>query len=241
MEIDLLRLGAALWNRAWAIVLVMVLFGSAGFSCAYFLITPLYESTALMCVNNGALSAGSDTISLSDLNASKTLVDTCIVIMKTRTVLNEVIEAAELDYTYEELYEMLDAGSINDTEIFAINVTGPDPAEDERIANTVADILPGKIAGIMDGCSVRLVDNAVAPVRRVSPSIIKYTALGVLAGLVLSCGVIVLRTLLDEQVHDSDYLIQTYDLPLLAEIPDLLPRKKGGYYAAGNTAGRSRA
>ena len=28
--------------------------------------------------------------------------------------------------------------------------------------------------------------------------------------------------LTDEQIHDSDYLIQTYDIPVLAVIPDLL-------------------
>lgn len=240
VEIDLLRLGAALWRRAWVIVLAMLLFGLAGFSCAYFLVTPLYRSTALMYVNNGSLAAESTTISMSDLTASKTLVDTYIVMMKTRTVLNEVIETAELDYTYEELCEMLDAASIDDTEVFAIDVTAPDPAEAELIANTVADVLPEKIAGIMDGGSARLVDYAVAPVRKDSPSIIKYTAFGVLAGFALSCGVIALRTLLDERVRSSDDLTQTYDLPLLAEIPDLLSRKKGGYYAcrAEHTAGK---
>lgn len=243
IEIDLLRLGAALWHRAWAIFLAVLLFGAAGFSYAYYLVTPMYESTALMYVNNSNISVGSTSISLSDLNASKTLVNTYIVIMKTRTMLNEVIEKAELSYTYEELYKMIDAKSLNDTEIFGITVTGPNPEENERIANTIADILPGKISEIMDGSSARLVDFAVIPSEPSSPNIMKYTAIGVMAGLVLSCGMIILRVLLDEQIREGDYLTQTYELPLLAEIPDLLSKKKGGYYSYGaySAAGKEKS
>ena len=54
--------------------------------------------------------------------------------------------------------------------------------------------------------------------------------LGVLLGMVLSCGVIVVLELLDEQIHDSDYLIQTYDIPVLAVIPDLLSTKSSNDY-----------
>jgi len=233
IEIDLLRLGAALWRRAWAIVLAALLFGAAGFSCACFLVTPMYQATALMYVNNSSISVGSTSISLSDLTASQTLVDTYIVIMKTRTVLNEVIEKAELEYSYEELYDMIDASSVNGTEIFAVTVTGPDPEEAGRIANMLTDLLPEKIAEIMDGSSARVVDYAVAPVEKSSPSITRYTGVGVLLGILFSCGIILLRVLLDEQIRDGDYLTQTYDLPVLAEIPDLLARKKGGYYSYG--------
>ena len=41
-------------------------------------------------------------------------------------------------------------------------------------------------------------------------------------GFVLACGIVVIMELTDEQIHDSDYLIQTYDIPVLAVIPDLL-------------------
>ena len=48
MEIDLLRLAGALWHRAWAILLAMVLFGGAAFAYAYYLVTPLYQSRSPM-------------------------------------------------------------------------------------------------------------------------------------------------------------------------------------------------
>lgn len=242
VEIDLLKLAGALWHRAWAIVMTMVLFGGAAFSYAYFLVTPLYQSSALMYVNNSSFSVGSTAISLADLNASKSLVDTYLVIMKTRMTLNEVIEDAELNYSYEELRDMIDAASVNGTEIFRITVTSPDPWEAEKIANTIVKILPRKIEEVMDGSSVRAVDYAVAPDRKSSPSITKYTAIGLALGFAVSCTVIILIELLDEQIRSEDQLTQAYELPLLASIPDLRSVKTlsgyGGYYAAAARKGK---
>lgn len=236
IEIDLLKLAGALWHRAWAIFLAMLLFGGAAFSYACFIVTPLYQSSALMYVNNSSFSVGSTAISLSDLNASKSLVDTYLVIMKTRMTLNEVIEQAELDYTYEELSKMVDADSVNGTEVFSITVTSPDPGEAEKIANTIVEILPRKIEEVMDGSSVRAVDYAVVPDRRSSPSITKYTVIGLILGFLVSSAVVMLTDLRDEQIRSEDDLTQAYDIPLLASIPDLMSSKArsgyGGYYAA---------
>ena len=234
MEIDLRRLARALWRRAWAIFLAMILFGGAAFAYAYYLVTPLYQASGLRYVNNSSFSVGSTAISLADLNASKSLVDTYMVIMKTRTTLNEVIEQAELAYSYEELCDMIDASSVNGTEIFQVTVTGPAP-------RGAGKLLPRQIEKVMDGSSVRAVDYAVAPDRKSSPSITRYTAIGLALGFVVSSAVIILVELLDEQIRSEDYLTQTYEVPLLASIPDIMSNKVrsgyGKYYAAASGKG----
>ena len=239
MVIDLVQLAKALWRRAWAILLAMVVFGGAAFSYAYFIITPLYKASAMLYVNNSSLSVGSTKVDLSDLNAAQSLVDTYIVILKTRTTLEEVIETAGLSYDYETLSKMIEAGAVNSTEVFSIEVTSPDPAEAERIANTIAELLPDRIAEIVDGSSVRIVDYAVVPSQKSSPSISRYTLLGLLLGAVVSCGVIVLLYLFDDQIRDEEYVRQTFDLPLLAAIPDLTGRNSGSsYYYSKKTSGK---
>lgn len=240
MEIDLLGLAGVLWHRAWVIVIAMLLCGAAAFSFTYFFIVPQYQSSALMYVNNSSISVGSTSVSLSDLSASQTLVDTYIVILKTRLTLNEVIEQAELTYSYEDLRDMISASSVNSTEIFEVTVTSPDPAEAERIANTIVRVLPVKISEIMDGSSVRTVDFAVQPVKKSSPSITKNVALGMILGLALSCGVIILLELMDESIRDEEDLTRDYDLPVLAVVPDLLKAEESAKYGAArySAAGR---
>lgn len=233
LEIDLLRLIRALWKKAWAIILVAVIFATVMLGYTVTFVKPLYKAEVLMYVNSSSVSLGGTKVSISqsELTAAKTLVDTYIVIMQTRATLEEVIEKAELSYTYEELKEMVEASAVNDTEIFSIEVTSTSPAEAELIANTVAEILPEKISSVVEGSSARIVDYAVTPQKKDSPSLTKNAAIGAILGFVFSCGVVVVLELMDDKIHDSDYLIQTYDIPVLAVIPDLLSTKNsGGYY-----------
>lgn len=237
MVIDLVDLAKALWCRAWAIVLTMVIFGGAAFGYARFLITPLYQASAMMYVNNSSINVGSTQVDLNDLTAAQSLVETYIVILKTRTTLEEVIDAAGLSYDYETLSDMIEAEAVNSTEVFSIEVTSPDPTEAEKIANTIAELLPDRIAEIVDGSSVRIVDYAVVPSQKAYPSLSRYTLLGLLLGAAVSCGFVVLRVLFDDQIRDEEYVQQTFNLPLLAAVPDLTGKNSGNYYYK-NTSGK---
>ncbi len=228
IEINIMRLVSALWRRAWAIVLAAVICGGAAFAYTKLCITPLYKAKTLMYVNNSNISVGGTQLSISqgDLVAAQSLVDTYSVILKTRTTLNEVIESADLDYTYGQLHSMVSAYSVNGTELFYIEVTSPDPYEAEKIANTIAMVLPGKISSVVEGSSVRIADYAVVPTTKSSPNTTTNTMIGALVGILLICVILVVMELTDELIHDSDYMAQTYEFPVLAVIPDLLQTSK---------------
>lgn len=149
IEIDLLEVAGELWRHFWVIVLSMIVFGAAAFSCANFLITPLYHSEAKVYVNNSNLSVGSTAISLTDLNAAQSLVDTYIVILKSRPTLEDVIEKANVSYTYEQLESMISAVSVDGTEVFSIVVEDADPEEACMLANTIVEVLPDRISEIL--------------------------------------------------------------------------------------------
>ena len=239
IEIDLVALAKALWHRLWAIILAAVIVGGAAFSYARFYITPMYKAEALMYVNNSSFSVGSTSFSISssELTAAQSLVDTYIVILNTRTTLNAVIKDSKVDYTYEELKDMISAEALNNTEIFSVAVESADPKEAEVIANSIAKILPDKIADIVDGSSVRVVDHAVVPSKKVSPNITKITAVGGFAGAFIAAAVIIILTLLDTKIHDEEYLIQTYDLPVLAVVPNLYRvNESSSYYGTYGSA-----
>lgn len=226
-EIDILKLLGAIWHRAWIVVVAAVVCGAAAFSYATFFVTPTYQSSAMLYVNNGSLSLGGANISLSDLSASKSLVDTYLVLLRTRLTLDEVIKRADLDMNYETLRGMITAASVNETEIFSVTVTDSDPVRATLIANTIAEILPERVELIMNQSSMKLVDYAVVPAARSSPNVTRYTALGLVLGAVAVCAVIVVMELLDDRIHDEKYLIQNYNLPILASIPDFGAGKFG--------------
>lgn len=233
IEIDLLRLFRALWRKAWAIILVAVIFGSAFLVGSKLLIEPKYKAKALMYVNSSLASEGTKvSVSTSELNAAKSLVETYMVILTSRSTIETAIEQAGVPYTYEQIVggNMISASAVNDTEVFSIEVTSTNPEEAALLANTIAEVLPTKIASVIEGSSARIVDQAAVPTAPSSPNVKKNAAIGAFLGIVLSCCVIVIVELMDDMVHDSDYLTQTYEIPVLAVIPDLLSKKHTNAY-----------
>ncbi len=223
MEIDLLHIIKLLWRRAWIIILAMILAGGIAFAYSVFYITPLYQSSAMMFVNGSTVKLGSTEISISskDFATSKSLLDIYIVVLKTRTTLEEVAERSGLNYSYSQLNGMVSASSVNDTEIFSITVTGPNPEDNKIIIDTIVDVLPGRISDIIDGTSVRVVDHAVKATYRSSPNYTRYASMGMLVGAVIACAIIIIVDLLDTTVRDEEFLKQKYNIPVLAVIPDI--------------------
>lgn len=221
--IDLLHIAKALWQRAWIIVLSALVAAVIGFSVSAFIIAPKYSSQIMLYVNNSSVSLGNTTFSISsaDLTASQSLIKTYAVILNNRTTLEKVIDKTGVPYTYGQLSSMIKAESVNDTEVMQVTVVSEDPYEAAKIANSIAELLPERIAEIMDGCSMEVIDSAIPNTNKISPNITKYTAQGFIIGFLISAGILTVLAIMDDTIHDEDYIINTYDYPLLAVIPDL--------------------
>ena len=238
-EINVLALVRTIWKNILLILLVALLFGSAVFGYTAFFMVPEYQATASMYVNNSSFSLGSTSFSISsaDLSASNSLVSVYLYILKSRTTLEEVIQLAELTYTPDELNKMISTRSVDKTGAFEVTITSTNPAEVELIANSIAQILPDRIAEIVDGTTVRIVDYAIIPTHRSGPSVLKNTALGVLIGGILCTMLIVVKYLWFDtnnmMIQSVDDLRAMYpDMMVLATIPDMrLNEKKNGYYS----------
>lgn len=240
IELDLFQVVNILWQKALIIILAATIFGAASFAGTFFFISPKYKATTSMYVNNSSFSFGATSFSItsSELSASNTLVSTYIYILESRTTLEEVISEAGLSYTYEDLEKMIDARAVSDTAAFDVTVESENPVEAELVANTIAKILPDRIAEIVDGSSVRIVDYAIIPAHRSSPSYIKNTLIGAVIGGILCSAVVLAMFVTSEKRNDDirsvDDLKDMYpDIPVLALIPDMrISGKKGYYYSS---------
>lgn len=232
--IDIAHVVKSVWRRAWIIAVAAVLVAAIGFSVAAFAVAPSYSSSIMLYINNSSLSVGdmSFSISSSEISAAQSLVKTYTVILKNRSTLEAVAEQTKLDYTWEELYDMITAAPVDGTEIMGVTVTCGDPYHAEKIANGIAVVLPQRIAEIVEGSSMEVVDSAVVNLQKVDPSITKYTAIGFILGAVISLIVLVVLALMDNTIHDEEFILNNYDYPILAKIPDLHggSGKKYGYY-----------
>ena len=232
VEIDLQRILEAVIRKAWVVSVVSITGALLALLITIFAITPMYKSSAMFYVNNSALTVGDASLSISsgDLVTSRGLVDSYIVILKTRETLNDVIDYAGVDKSYSQVSGMISAAAVNETEIFEVVVTSADPQEAEKIANAIAYILPKRISSIIEGTSAKVVDAAVVPSKPSSPSYTKNTLLGFLLGFVLTVGIIALEEIFDISIRDEDDIAQSCNHPILASVPDMASHSKGGNY-----------
>ena len=238
--IDLVPIAKELWRNALGIILTALITGAAVLAVTAFFIAPTYQATATFYVNNSSISIGSTSYSISagELSASSSLVNTYLRILKSRTTLEDVIEKGNFPYRYEELLKMLTTKVDGNSATFDATITSKSPTEAERIVNTFTEVLPDRIAEIVDGSSVRVIDYAIIPEHRAGPSYSKNLITGFLIGAVLAAGFIAWRFVINElndvTVHSSDELRQLYPkVKVLAMIPDMrLSQKKGYYYSS---------
>lgn len=236
IEVDLQRLFRALMRRSWLIALVAILCAVGMFLGTFFFVTPEYQATTMIYVNNNSFSLGDvslNSITSSDISASRGLVKSYIVILKSRETLNLVIDYAGVNRSYGQIKSMISASSVDATEIFEVVVTSTDPLEAEKIANAIAHVLPKRITTIIDGTSANIVDSAVRPSAPSSPNYTKNTMLGFVLGFVLTALLIIIRELMDITIYSEEDISRCCTHPVLAEVPDLENHTRGGYYGYG--------
>ena len=235
VEIDIMRLIGAVLRRAWIVVLVSIFSMALAFLITFFYVTPKYEAHAMFYVNNSSFNVGEATVSLSssDITASKSLVDTYIVILDTWETQKDVIDYAGVDMTCEAFKKMVSSKSVSDTEVFRVTITSEDPEEAAKLANAVAYILPKRIDRIVEGTSAQIVSSARIPSRPSSPDYTKNAVLGFLLGFVLSTGTIALIEIFDITIRTEEDTVQSSNLPLLAKIPDIFQKTKLNNYGYG--------
>lgn len=236
--IDLLQILKAIWKHAWMVAAAGIIGAVVGFCISNFTIAPTYSANVKLYVNNSSFSLGSASVSISpsQLSAAQSLVKTYGEILGSRSTLERIIDKAGLDCSWRTLSGMIQYGQLNGTEIMRVTVTCGDPYKASNIANTIAEVLPVRISEIIDGASMEVVDSAVPELNKIAPSITRYTMMGFLLGIMLIVGIIVIFVLLDDTVHDEEYIIKTYRYPILGRVPDISENgnKYYGYYGHKN-------
>ena len=232
VEINLQKLFSALLNKMWLIVLVAVVMAVVTFLGTYFFVTPQYQSSAMFYVNNSSFSMGDASFSItsSDITASKSLVKSYIVILRTRQTMDDIIDYTGVDRTYSELLNMVSAEAVDSTEIFKVVVESPDPQEAKEIADAFSYILPKRISSIIEGTSAKVVDTPKVPANPSSPSYTTNAIIGFLVGLALTVSVIALMEIFDVTIRSEDDIAQNSEHPILTSVPDMSTQTKGGYY-----------
>ena len=234
LEIDLQKLILAYLHKWWLILLCGIILAAGAWIYTANCITPMYRAEVSVYVNNIRSNQQIDYLSESNLAASQRLVNTYMNIVKSDRVLNQVSNSLDGEYTVADLRKMLSCAQVEETEIFKIYISHPNPLESERIANLMAEIAPEDISSLIEGSSARIIDYAKTPEKPFTPSYKKNVFLGGMIGCFLAAAYVTLQYLLDVRIKDDEDLAAIAEYPILGQIPVITAKstsskKKHGY------------
>ena len=236
ITISLKEVFLVFWKRLWVLILAAVVFTVGAVAYVAFTTRQTYKATARICINNSNFSFTTTSISLSDLNASSSLVPTYSNLAKAEyEMLETVLEKGTFkgEYTYDQLVGMISCVAVKDTSFLDISVTSEIDEDAIDLAMWVVQVLPSKVESCIEGSSVALVDppRKAVPVGR---GWTKSALIGFVIGLIFAALVVfILDVLLDDRFENDDWLKSFFgEYPVLAVIPDVGSRehKHYGYY-----------
>ena len=144
----------------------------------------------------------------------------------TRTLVKKAVKAKPAVYKREsksysvsasELASAVSVTTTTSSQVFTLSATAETPAKAQAIANAVAKEFKEQIPKIMDVNNVTIV--AEAPKGSKSyPNVKMITLVGVLAGLVISLLIIIIKDLSDTTVREDSFMTNELGLTNLGEI-----------------------
>ena len=216
IELDLLQLFKAILGKAKYIVLVAVIFGMCGFAGSKMFLKPVYEAGTKMIVitQNSAEDVSSDR-----LNSAKSLVDTYSIIIRSRSVLNQIKEDLKLQMSYEQLAGCISVKSEKKTEVMQVVVRHNDLNLAFAITQKIEQLAPAAIDMVYGVGSVKITEPSYSKPYPVSPNNKSNAILAAFAGFALSCGLVVVLFLMDNTYKSDAEVQEDLNVPVLGVIP----------------------
>ncbi|WP_035767484.1 YveK family protein [Butyrivibrio sp. NC2002] len=224
IEINLAEIFMVLIGKAWLIISSGIFFALLCLFLSRFVITPLYSSTTKIYILNKEEGA---TVTYSDVQISTQLTQDYAQLIKSRYVLEEVIQTLHLDMEYDEFYNLVSISTPDDTRIVSITVRDSDPMMAMKEANCVREVASKHIQNVMDIDAINIAELANMPTEKYSPNVKRWGLIGGIGAVVAVSAIIILNYLMDDTIKTSDDVENYLGLSTLAMIPAISDEPAG--------------
>lgn len=225
-------------SRLPYIVISAVVCAVAMFGVSKFMIDPKYQSNISLYVKNSNKAPDSNqSVNVNDLNVSKSLVSTYIVILNNDIVMDEISDILLSRHSEAELandFKIVDGRitnrslkacynmvAANQTEVLKITATTKRAELSQELCNVMAEVAPEFLIRVVGAGSVEKIGDAKLYPNKVSPDVTKNTILGGIAGFILSILLVFMIDFFDNTVKSTEEIQDRFNKPILGEIPHI--------------------
>ena len=216
-EIDLIDLFGYYMSRLWLLIAAVVIGAVIAGAYTHYMIPDRFTAVSRMYMISAS---SSSVVDLSDLNIGASLSNDYVELMKSRPIIEDVITELGLEYTYEQVLNMIKLDVVTNTRIIKISATSTDPEEAMNIANQMARIAKIRLPKIMDAPSPSIAEEAVLPTQKSSPSLSRNVMMGSLVLLFLVLAFLTVQYLMDDTVQTSEDVEKEFGILPMTVIPE---------------------
>lgn len=212
--IEFIRILSKRWKTILLITLIAPLISGV---ITYFVLTPIYQGTTQILVNQ---KNSENQIDLSQLRDNVELINTYRVIIKSPAILGKVIEKLDLSQNVEQLNQRITINSQDNSQVFSLTVEDTNPSRAVEIANSVSETFQQEIQEIMNVNNVSILAEAEykensSPIK---PNLLFNLAIAVVIGFMTGIGTALLLQLFDNTLKDEQAVMSHLGLPVLGSI-----------------------
>lgn len=216
--ISLRELVITLKKRWFIIVGISLLAVLVSAVCTFFLITPIYQNSTQILVNQSE--SEEKLFNISDVQTNLDLINTYNVIIKSPAILDIVREELNMKESVEGLTGKITVQSQQDSQVVNITVQDESPMMAANIANKTAEVFQKEIVEIKNVDNVNIlakatVDKEPSPIK---PSPLLNLAIAFVVGLMASVGLVFLLEYLDNTIKTEQDIEKILELPVLEVI-----------------------
>ncbi|MGG6360833.1 YveK family protein [Peribacillus frigoritolerans] len=212
-------------KKRWKLIMLLTLIAAlVSGSISYFLLTPVYQSSTQILVNQ---KQSKNQLDSTQIQSNIAVINTYSVIIKSPAILEKVIDDLELEQSVDQLSQKITINSQENSQVFSITVQDSNPAKAVEIANAVSGTFQKKIKDIMNVDNVSILAKAEVKENStpVKPNPLLNIAIAVVVGLMAGIGLAFLLEYLDNTIKDEDDVERLLDLPLLGSIQKISQHK----------------
>ena len=236
-ELDLRELFNMFWGKKIEIVIITLIFVIIGGVYSFMFTTPKYKSSTTLVlatlndttIGKTTTAASGDAITQTELTLNSNLVSTYSELVKSKSVLREVISNLNLnDINEDQLKKNVSVTAVKDTELIEISVSSTNSTYPSKIANEIAKVFTAKVAEIYNINNVHVVDKAEVSKTPYNINHIKDIIIFAFIGVVISAAKILLMNMLDNTVKTEQDIEHATGMMVLAQIPKINENNKKG-------------
>ncbi|MCR5223934.1 MAG: polysaccharide biosynthesis tyrosine autokinase [Bacilli bacterium] len=218
-EIDIKEFFKYLLKHLLLVILIPILLVGCVVLYDSSLKTPMYSTySTLVLVASSSTDTTNSTLNNNDVTLNQKLVATYREFIKSKLVLEQVIDKLNLNMNVEQLSKHVKVEAITDTVIIKITVENADPNTTQAITNAIASVFSKEVVDKFEIDNVAIIDTAAYPEKVSNDTLVRDIILAVAVGLIGTTGILFVIYYFDDTVKYHENLEFEADIPVIGKI-----------------------